>query len=84
MFLLRGKHGSFVRRHKIKFGIAVSEGLDTSYRVGKYVDEGIIIDSDTRQATVIEMVGFDKIAASQRYFLYVYAIEITGLCNLSA
>lgn len=78
-FTCSDKHGSFVRPHKIQFGIDAIMALEDVYGVGVYEEKKIVLNEKTNQETSVEMVGFDKIAQKMSNFEALKDVDLVNV-----
>jgi len=66
-FQCKNMHGSFVRPAKLSFGVDAVTGFRNTYGNGQlnFDDKGIVLHEKTNHETVIDLVGFDKVALKQ-------------------
>jgi len=83
-FQCKESHGSFVRPHKISFGVDAITGFRKHYGNGKlgFDDKGIVLNEKTSRETVIEMIGFDKLAMKQSDYENLRQADLAG-ANIS-
>ena len=62
----REGHGSFVRPHKMNFGISISEAIERRYGdLSDDVDkDNMYLIGEKNQRTSVDVVGFDKVKNS--------------------
>lgn len=67
-FILRPGHGSFLRPHKLDFGIGIIQALEMRYGLGCDVikETDMYVVGTNSQKTAVEMVGFEKVQKTQR------------------
>eukprot|EP00794_Sanderia_malayensis_P013806 gene13806-15251_t len=76
------QHGSFIRPHKVNFGITIIQALEKRYGTGctNFEDSEMFVLGENEQKTVVEMVGFEKVHQKQSQFCKLQKACFPGMC----